>query len=291
MRRCLKCDTRFTSQAWTCPECRFTPESDDGIPVFAPVLAASISGYEAGLFDAHGGELADRSFWAVGRAEMIVWALRRYQPGVSRFLEVGCGTGGVLAHLERAFPSTELTGAEALLPGLRSASKRLKRTNLIQCDATNPPFDAEFDAIGSFDVLEHIKDDGPAIRGMTAALAPGGVLIVTVPQHPFLYGPADVAAKHERRYTSARLKTSLREAGLEPVCVTSFVSLLFPAMASVRLWAKYRGGEHDSAEEFKIGALNGLFKRVMDIERWSIRAGIRWPAGGSLLAVARKPAA
>jgi hypothetical protein len=46
---------------------------------------------------------------------------------------------------------------------------------------------------------------------------------------------------------------------------------------------------HDSAEEFEIGSLNGLFGRIMDFERWTIRQGMRWPVGGSLLLVARKP--
>jgi len=259
-----------------------------GITVFAPELAKAIAGYESALFEAHGGELADRSFWSVGRAELIVWALRTFAPGARNFLEVGCGTGGVLSHLEPALPSTQLTGAEALLQGLQAAAGRLSHTTLLQCDATQLPFDAEFGAVGAFDVIEHIDDDNAVIRGMSAALAPRGALLITVPQHPFLFGPADVAAKHVRRYTRAGLAAQLRAAGLEILCLTSFVSLLFPAMAAVRVAAKYRGGEYDSAEEFKIGALNGVFGRVMDTERWSIRHGVRWPFGGSLLAVARK---
>jgi hypothetical protein len=73
--------------------------------------------------------------------------------------------------------------------------------------------------------------------------------------------------------------------------VTSFVSLLFPAMAGVRVAARWRGGSYDSAEEFAIGPLNHLFGTIMDVERWTIRHGMRWPFGGSLLLVARKSAA
>lgn len=288
MKRCLECETRHASDSWVCPACGFEPPDEAGIPVFAPSLATAISGYDSTLFDMHGSELADRSFWAVGRAEMIVWALRTYAPDASKFLEVGCGTGGVLAHLERAFPAMHLIGSEALMPGLHAAHRRLSRTALMQCDATRLPFVDEFDAIGAFDVIEHIKDDRSMIRGMAAALAPGGVVLITVPQHPFLYGPADVAARHERRYTAAGLRAALRASGLTVECLTSFVSLLFPAMAAVRLAAKYRAGAYDSAEEFKIGSLNGVFLRVMAAERWSIRRGLRWPFGGSLLAVARK---
>ena len=47
---------------------------------------------------------------------------------------------------------------------------------------------------------------------------------------------------------------------------------------------------YDSAEEFRIGPLNPLFGLIMSVERWTIRRGARWPFGGSLLLVARKPA-
>ena len=57
-------------------------------------------------------------------------------------------------------------------------------------------------------------------------------------------------------------------------------------MAAVRLLAKWRGGSYDSAGEFKIGPLNWPFARIMDLERWTIRHGMRWPVGGSLMLVA-----
>lgn len=256
--------------------------------MLAPDLAREIGGYEAALFATHGGDQAERSFWTQARGALIVWALRTYAPAARRFLEVGCGTGGVLARLERAFPGLQLTGAEALVAGLRSAAQRLKRTELLQFDATRIPFDGEFDAVGAFDVIEHIPDDNAVLASMAASLAPGGIALITVPQHPFLFGPADVSAKHERRYTRAALVAKVERAGLRVECATSFVTLLFPAMASVRLLSKWRGGEYDSADEFKIGPFNGVFATVMDLERWTIRHGARWPFGGSLLVVARK---
>ena len=291
MRRCLNCEARFALDSWECPQCRFAPATDGGIPVFAPELARAIAGYESALFDAHGGEEAERSFWTGARAALIVWALRRYAPDAARLLEVGCGTGGVLARLEVAFPRLSLTGAEALVPGLHVAARRLTRTALMQFDATRIPFDAEFDAIGAFDVIEHIRADERVIAAMASALKPGGILIMTVPQHPFLFGPADVSARHERRYTGADLAAKVRRAGLAVDCEKSVVSLLFPAMASVRLLSKWRGGAYDSAEEFRIGALNGVFARVMDLERWLIRNGARFPFGGSRLIVGRRATA
>src|ERR1700748_2160927 len=115
MKRCLACDTRFAGSAWTCPSCHWTPQVYGGIPVFAPDLASAIAGYEAALFDAHGGEKAESSFWTSARSALIVWAIERYAGRPRSFLEIGCGTGGVLARLEASFPDLELTGAEALV--------------------------------------------------------------------------------------------------------------------------------------------------------------------------------
>ena len=291
MKRCLNCEHRFSAATWTCGACGHAPEHDGAFPIFAPDLARAIGGYENTLFDTHGGAQAEQSFWTSARAALIVWAVSAYAPGAARFLEIGCGTGGVLARLERAFPSLSLVGAEALVAGLHAAAARLSRTELMQFDATRIPFAGEFDAVGAFDVIEHIREDDQVLQSMSESLRPGGVLIVTVPQHPFLFGPADVSARHERRYTAAGLDAQLTRLGLRLECSTSFVSLLFPAMAAVRLLSKWRGGEYDSAQEFAIGPLNGVFLKVMSLERLSIHHGVRYPFGGSRLVVARKAAA
>ena len=104
MKQCPQCACRFASAAWRCPSCAWVAVDDEGIPVLAADLAREIVGYEAALFETHGGDQAERSFWTHARAALIVWALRTYAPGARRFLEIGCGTGGVLARLEQAFP-------------------------------------------------------------------------------------------------------------------------------------------------------------------------------------------
>jgi len=289
MKRCLQCDHRFAGDSWQCPECGRAPDRDGAIPVFAPDLARAIGGYDNSLFETHGGAQAEQSFWTSARAALIVWALRTYAPGARRFLEIGCGTGGVLARLEEALPSLSMIGAEALVAGLQVAAGRLSRTELMQFDATRIPFADEFDAVGAFDVIEHIRDDNQVLQSMAESLRPGGVLVITVPQHPFLFGPADVSAHHERRYTAAGLEGQLTRMGLHIECSTSFVSLLFPAMAAVRLVSKWRAGTYDSADEFAIGSLNAVFSKVMTVERWTIQRGARWPFGGSLLMIARRP--
>lgn len=291
MRRCVACETRFAAESWRCPLCGFAPAVDGGIPVFAPELAQTVAGFENSFFETHGNEEAERSFWPQARSALLVWALRKYMPDARSFLEIGCGSGGVLSHFERAFPEVELIGSEALVAGLRMAGTKLTRTTLMQFDASRIPYADQFDAVGAFDVIEHIRDDDAVLASMASSLRPGGVIMLTVPQHPFLFGPADRYAMHERRYTRSGLTAQVRRLGLTIECVTSFVSLLFPLMAAARLAARWRGGEYDISDEFHIGPLNSVFARVMDVERWTIRNGVRYPFGGSLLVVGRKASA
>ncbi|MFZ9889524.1 MAG: class I SAM-dependent methyltransferase [Myxococcota bacterium] len=56
------------------------------------------------------------------------------------------------------------------------------------------------------DVLEHIEDDRAELARASSLLAPGGVLIVMSPAHPFLFSPFDQAVGHFRRYTRASLR-------------------------------------------------------------------------------------
>jgi SAM-dependent methyltransferase len=214
MKQCLLCASRFSTGAWTCPTCGFAPAMAEGIPLFAPDLVGAVLGYDERFFAAHGGDEAERSFWTSARSALIAWALGRYAPHARSFLEIGCGSGGVLAALEAAFPALDLVGAEALVEGLRMAAARLRRTHLMQFDASRIPYAAEFDAVGAFDVIEHIADDNAVLASMATSLRPGGVLVLTVPQHPFLFGPADVYARHQRRYTRPGLVAQVRRLGL-----------------------------------------------------------------------------
>jgi SAM-dependent methyltransferase len=73
----------------------------------------------------------------------------------------------------------------------------------------------EWDFVLCQNVLEHIPDDGAALKAMAAALRPGGRLTVLVPAHPRLYGSLDAAYGHERRYDRARLRAAVERAGLQ----------------------------------------------------------------------------
>jgi len=229
------------------------------------------------------------SFWFRGRSDLIEWALRRYFPDTRDFLEIGCGTGYVLDRLHRSFPNISLTGTELFAEGLACARERLGDTaNLSQLDATQLTFREQFDAIGAFDVLEHIEDDAAVLANVRTALRPGGGLLITVPQHEWMWSGTDVAAHHVRRYARPVLRERLLGAGFEVLRITSFMTLLLPAMWLAR--RRHRDGMQEVEAELALPApFNALGRAALGVDSALIRAGINLPAGGSLLAVARRP--
>lgn len=228
------------------------------------------------------------SFWFRGRSDLINWALDRNFPAAKSFLELGCGTGYVISRIREVHPDWRLVGTELFEEGLAKARIRMPSgVELRQQDATQSPYDSEFDVVGAFDVIEHVEDAPAVLAGMYKALKPGGGLLVTVPQHKWLWSEADVAAHHVKRYTKRELTDELRAAGFDVSRVASFVSLLLPAMMASRLLKKDAGNVEEELD--MATPLNKACYGVMRLESALVRAGLNFPAGGSLLAVARRP--
>jgi SAM-dependent methyltransferase len=289
VKRCASCGDTFRSAEWKCPVCGFFPGCVNGFVSFAPELAAANDGFSASYFSRLV-ELEKGHFWFEGRNRLILWGLRKYAPDAKSLLEVGCGTGVVLQAVRQSAPRMRLCGSEIFADGLPFAAQRLPGTELIQMDARNLPFESEFDAVGMFDVLEHIEEDTVVLREVWRSVKPGGTVFITVPQHPTLWSAVDEHSYHKRRYVAADLKAKLTGTGFEVLRLTSFISLLLPVLILSRL--QYRQGlkQLTPGEALEINPLvNSLFSKVLTLERVLIRLGLSLPAGGSLFAIARRP--
>jgi SAM-dependent methyltransferase len=290
MRVCLRCEHAFVSGEWQCPECGFVPGQLEGFDAHAPAFAHEGGGFKADYF-AELAALEAANFWFKARNRLISWALRRYRPAMGSFLEVGCGTGFVLSGIATEHGRAALSGSEIFIAGLPHAAARVPAAQFMQMDARRIPFREEFDVVGAFDVLEHIEEDEQVMAQLHQALRSDGVLLVTVPQHPWLWSAADDYACHVRRYSSGEIEEKLMRNGFRIERSTSFVSLLLPAMLLSRLQSKKVDERYDPLAELRLpGALNSLFYGLMCIEQWLIQLGINLPIGGSRLIVARKVA-
>ena len=286
MKRCLTCGCVFSSDGWKCPACDEAPPAAGGFLAFAPALDHQAPGFREDYF-AQLAALEVGNFWFEARNRLIVWAFGREFPNAKSFLEVGCGTGFVLSGIADAFPRLRLCGSEIYTTGLSYARQRAGRAELIQADAEHIPFAGEFDVIGAFDVLEHIEDDAKVLNEMHRALAPGGGIVLTVPQHRFLWSRQDEYDCHVRRYEWADLAQKIGAAGFSVVRSTSFVTLLMPLLILSRRWRKQ--ARLDPMQEFRIGRTsNALLATIMNLERALIRSGLSMQFGGSRLVIARK---
>lgn len=263
----------------------------DGIPCYAPAIAAENDGFPADRFARlYAAEL--RNFWYRSRARLIRrWVLPRLKEG-AEFLEIGCGTGSVLEALSKG-STLKLTGAEAYLDGLKRAKARLPGARFVQLDARALPFEGAYDGVGLFDVLEHVEEDEAVLRSVHRALKPGGRLFLTAPQHPWLWSANDAVAYHKRRYRRGELAAKAAAAGFTVEYETSTVSLLLPLMALSRL-SKPKAPAGDPYEavlqELELpGPLNFLLECVMRVEEALLALGVRFPAGGTAVVIARRP--
>jgi SAM-dependent methyltransferase len=289
MKRCLACDAHYHSTATACPVCGNDQIEVDGFPAYAPDFAHEGGGFKADYFSELA-RLEGNNFWFRARNQLIIWAIQTYCGGVTSFLEVGCGTGYVLSGIAQTFPQARLMGSEIFTSGLNFAAERLPHVNFVQMDARNIPFFEEFDVIGAFDVVEHIEEDELVLAQLRDALTPHGHVVLTVPQHAWLWSAVDEYACHVRRYTAEDLHLKLEKAGFSIVRTTSFVTMLLPLMLFSRLFQRnIKSTSFDPTAELRIAPwLNAILFRLLGSELALIRKGVTLPFGGSRLIVARK---
>lgn len=285
---CSKCQMPYSSVLSSCVKCGHQAARKNGFAAFAPELEDKQEGFKAHFYDTYA-YLESGHFWFRARAKLIVWALKKYVPHMHSFLEIGCGTGFILSRVATAFPQTSLLGSEMFTTALNFASSLLPSVDFAQMDARKIPYIDEFEAIGAFDVIEHIEADCEVLQQIYRALKPEGVMLLTVPQHQWLWSQVDEYSGHVRRYDVAELHHKVERAGFVVLRSTSFITLLLPAMIVSRWSKKYQRGDTSKTAELSVPkALNILFSFVMWLETLLVKAGLSFPVGASRLLVAQK---
>ncbi len=287
MRKCLACNAVYTSLIPVCLNCTWAPDKINNFTAYSHALAMENDSFKASHFETLA-QLEANNFWFQARNKLIIWALSEYCPDFESFLEIGCGTGFVLSGIAEKFPGKQFSGSELLVEGLSFAvARQVNPMEFMQMDARQIPFSREFDCIGAFDVLEHIKEDSEVLLQINEALKPKGLLLLTVPQHQWLWSQADVRACHVRRYDSKSLHKKLEQANFEIIRSTSFVFSLLPFMLISRILQK-KSQSKDPYKELNLPAtINFSFKKILNTEIRLIRKGINFPIGGSRLVIAR----
>lgn len=289
MKICLSCKKAIGGNDWKCHACGWHPAEQEGVHLFAEHITGPDEGYDPQWYDELA-KLEGGNFWFNARNRLVCWIAKRHLPVSAGYLEIGCGTGFVLQMLRKQFPKWKIQATEVHAEGLTFARARVGADVVFsQIDARAVPFRDEFDVIGAFDVIEHIKEDDKVLDEIHSALKPRGFFLLSVPQHMFLWSRYDEIGCHFRRYSLAELNSKLQNAGFSIVETTSFNSLLLPLMLLSRLGKRDRNKHVDVLDELRLSrALNAMLSGVLWLEFSLIRLGVRWPFGGSRIVLARK---
>lgn len=284
---CTECRAPIQNANQPCMTCGTCASVRQGFTAWAPELADANNGFRAEYFSDLA-QVESEHFWFRARNTLIVWAIKRYFPNFQSLLEIGCGSGFVLSGIAMAFPTARMVGSEIFVAGLEVAAKRMPQAELVQLDARKLPYVEEFEIVAAFDVIEHIEEDETVLQNFFSAIKPGGVCIVTVPQHKWLWSPVDEEACHKRRYSAVELHDKIEATGFNILRSTSFVTLLLPAMFASRLLARGSGKSGGTQSMRMNKFVNRLFEAILAAEQAVIKLGLDWPIGGSRLVVAKK---
>lgn len=287
MKICLNCNADFEKNEWSCPNCLWAPLQIDGFPAFAEALATDNNGMHS---EAHHQleKMQHHSFWFRVRNKLIQDVILRYFSDATNVLEIGCGSGYVLNGIRDVLPHAKLTATEIYSNGLTYAAQKITGPcEFLQVDARKLPFRNEFNIVGAFDVLEHIEEHELVLKNLRNSLKPQGGVIFTVPQHPWLWSRVDDEACHKRRYRQKELSSLLQQFGFDILLDTSFMFFLLPIMLMQRLITSKKKSYNPSTELALPTKIDKIFEKILTLERYLIRLGMRFPIGGSRLVAAR----
>jgi SAM-dependent methyltransferase len=226
-------------------------------------------------------QLYHHHWWWRARERFLVQHLERLSPpgGFGAILDVGCGDGLFFPLLAR-FGEPEGVEPDPLTrdPAASPAGP------------IHPvPFDATFDTgrryglVLMLDVVEHLDDDGAALRRARELLAPGGRLVVTVPALPFLWTGHDELNHHRRRYTRRSLRRLAERAGVRPLELAYFFHWLVLVKLLVVVKERLTGSDR-RPPEVPAESWNHLLLGLSLLEQRSW-GRLPWPWGSSLLLI------
>jgi 2-polyprenyl-3-methyl-5-hydroxy-6-metoxy-1,4-benzoquinol methylase len=237
-------------------------------------------------------DAVDRHWWYRGRRRIVAGELDRLElPPGAQVLDAGCGAGQTLDDLARLGGVKRAHGVDMSADAVSAARARGHTEVQLSGVETLPHADGAFDLVTCLDVVEHTPDDVATFAELHRVTRPGGHLLVTVPAYQLLWSSHDVANNHYRRYRLSTLAAAAAEAGWRLERRTYFNSFLLPPAALVRLVRRSRTHPTQRSDlDLTPRWLTPLLELPLRIEAALIRAGVRLPAGLSLLAVFGKPA-
>lgn len=212
------------------------------------------------------------------------WILDIFTPYLGpKVIEVGAGIGTFACKILRNPLVQELLAvepAENLFPILQERLKEHTRAQAIQAYLERLSPSSMAHSLVAVNVMEHIPDDAAFLKTAYEALKPGGYLLIFVPAIQQIYGTADRAFEHCRRYMKLDLQLRLEAAGFQ---IELLRYMNFPGIFA---WFLY--GRILRRDVLPLSSVE-LYDRFMIPVVRHIETMFVPPVGQNLIAVGRKP--
>jgi SAM-dependent methyltransferase len=236
-------------------------------------------------------ELEDRYWWFLARRALVHMLIEtNVTPWPPRLVvDVGCGTGGMVAALP--MPHGSWVGLDRSELALGFCRER-RLTGLVQATADAVPLRSGCaDLLLCLDVLYHrnVRDEAGVLAECYRVMAPTGTAIITDSALNWLRGPHDEAVHTRRRYALGELSAIVEGAGFEIVRRTYANTLLLLPLVAHRLARRLFPGAETRSDIVDVSpALARMLSTVQACERWLLRR-MPMPLGSTVVIVARKP--
>lgn len=233
-------------------------------------------------------DLEEWHWWFEGRRRIVESVLSQHiRPGASPdILSVGCGPAtGLRWLIPFAEPGGTVTGLD---PNPGCGASVPAGIHFVAGQLETPPLPpSSFDVVLALDVLEHLDDDDTGLEQIMRLLRPGGLLVITVPALPSLWGGQDIVSEHRRRYTRRQFRALLTRHRLAYATITYFNTMLFAPAAGIRILRRITGTANRARSDFegsKPGMINSMLREIFGFERHLV-GRVPLPIGLSLMAV------
>lgn len=226
-------------------------------------------------------------FWMEWRFQILKTILKPHLTENTRILEIGCGSGSVMYQLENTY-QIPVDGCDLNLYALQKIPQLNGKRYLYNIFDQNTQLTGSYDVVLLLDVIEHIENDNLFVEMATRHLKPGGILIIGVPGHSFLFSRYDLTVGHKRRYSARHLSKVMQKSNLINVDSQYWGLSLLP-LALIRKIHLLFVPEHKIVSQgFQPPHpwFNTLFKKIM---KWETSLFKKVPTGISVMAIGHKP--
>ena len=233
-------------------------------------------------------ELEDRYWWFRAKRALVADLINDWAGRPARAVDVGCGTGGMLAEFSARGGIWVGTDHSAL--ALAFCRRRHLR-RIFQASAEAIPLaSGSADLVLCLDVMYHrnVQDDRRVVAECFRVLAPRGTAIITDSALDWLRGPHDVAVHTRKRYLLGEISAMVEDAGFQVVKRSYANTLIFVPTVAHRLLRRLFPGAGSQSDIVALPrTLERILTAVQAFERRLLRH-MSLPLGTTVVVVARK---